>query len=120
MEDRGPANNFERDETKDVDLRGDGCQNCTQNPRYRTKRMNMGKPNVDRETFEGELGKFKAAYGYDIEADTHDVYWEHLAYTFMDNADFKEVMYQCIDTFAEFPTIADILQTAMEIKMLNS
>lgn len=119
MEDRNMENGFEKDPAKDTDLRGDGCHNCAHNPRYQTRRRRMGRPKVDPEVFEEEFKMLEAAYMVEVEQNSHDVYWEHLAYTFTSNQEFKDVMYMCIDEYYQFPTVAEILAMIMRVRFSN-
>lgn len=113
-------NGFERDETQETDFRGDGCYNCMNNPRYQTSRKKMGKPTIDPEVFDDELSKFLAAYDSEIEVATHDIYWEHLAYTFKDNEEFKETMFIAIDTYPQFPAISEILEVVKNLRSYST
>ncbi len=112
---------FKKDETKNTDngFVGDGCHNCCHNPKFVSMRKKVGKPKVDSEVFDHQMEVLSDAYSMEVEEGTHGVYWDHLAYTFMNDEEFKDTIYSCIDAYTEFPTIADILEMGMRLKMLK-
>jgi hypothetical protein len=109
-------NEFERDETKSQDFRGDGCYNCMNNPMYKESLEKYGKPPLDLGVFTEAMDDFTAAY-YEVDKETFDLYWKHLNHKFASEEEFKEVMYTCIDTYPELPAIAEIMQTLTHIRM---
>jgi hypothetical protein len=108
---RDMKNEFERDETQSQDFRGDGCYNCMNNPMYKDALTKNGKPPLNLEVFTEAMDEMSSAYDCLIERETFDVYWKHLAGAFVDEDEFKEVIYKCIDAYVNFPAIAEILET---------
>jgi hypothetical protein len=111
------VNEFERDETKSQDFRGDGCYNCMNNPKHKEALEKTGKVPVNYGIFTEAMEEFSIAYNYEIETEMKNVYWKHLRELFKDDEEFEVVMYTCIDTYVELPTIAEIIETMTHVRM---
>ncbi len=114
-------NEFIRDETRSLEtgFDGDGCHNCCHNPKFVNMRKRVGKPKIEAEVFGKEMDTLADAYNEEVDEERHNVYWNHLAYTVLDEEEVKDAFYHCIDAYVEFPTISQILEMGMRLKMLQ-
>jgi hypothetical protein len=112
---------YEKDKTVNNDngISGDGCHNCCHNPKFVSMRKKIGKPKIDTEVFEEAMEELSHAYGVELEKETYDVYWNHLAYVIFTGDELKDAIYSCIDTYPEYPAISEIIEMGMQLKVLK-
>ena len=115
------SNEFKRDDSRaDISkLSGDGCHSCCHNPRFISMRKKVGKPKVSEEAFEEAMQEFVHAYGVELEKETYDVYWNHLAYHIFTDEELKDAFYSCIDAYPEFPAISEIIEMGVNLNSLK-